>query len=81
MSVSSNEQAMLGALALCSATLDAENFREFRTSVSFDKDLLSIQYIVSIAAYLAQSMCLTSNTVTSQSCKTEINLVLLVFRY
>lgn len=46
---------------------DAENFREFRITISFEKDLLSIQYIILIAVYLAQSMGLPSNTVTSQS--------------
>lgn len=80
-SVFSNKSKQCWALALCSATFDAENFREFTISISFNKDLLSIQYIILIAAYLAQSVCLTSNTVTSQFLKTEINLILLTFRY
>lgn len=62
MGVSSNKSKQCLALALCSAMFDAENFTEFRISISFDKDLLSIQYITLIAAYLAQSVCLSSNS-------------------
>lgn len=47
-SVSSHKSKQCWALALCSAMFDTENFREFRISISFDKDLLSIQYIADI---------------------------------
>lgn len=55
------------ALALCSAMFDAENYREFRISITFDRDLLSIQYILLVSVYLALSMCLTSVTIMSQA--------------
>jgi len=61
---------------------DAENFREFRIGITFGRGLLSIQYIILISVYLAQSMLSDlNNNHKSDPLTIEINLVLLVFRY